>query len=106
MRINDQLAGPAFKQLPGTADTKKEGKLKKACQDFEALLLNQMLEVMRKSVPKNGLFSGGHAEEVFQSMQDEELAKHLAKSGGLGFADRLYAQLAGQTSDTASKERL
>ena len=98
MQINDPLAGLPLKQASGAADTKEEAKLKKACTDFEALLLNQMLAVMRKSVPKSGLFSGGHAEEVFQSMQDEKLTEHLAASGGLGFADKLYAQLSNRIS--------
>ncbi len=105
MQINDPLAGLSLKQSPGVADTKEEAKLKKACTDFEALLLNQMLEVMRKSVPKGGLFSGGHAEEVFQSMQDEKLAEHLAQNGGLGLADRLYAQLSRQAGASVIKER-
>ena len=102
MQINDQLTGLlALKQSPGSTDTGKETKLKKACQDFEALVLKQMLEVMRKSVPKDGLFSGGYAEEVFQSMQDDKLAEHLAQSGGLGFADTLYAQLSRQINTAA-----
>ena len=105
MQINDQLAAVPLKQSPGAADTKEEAKLKKACTDFEALLLNQMLEVMRKTVPKDGLFSGGYAEEVFQSMQDEKLAQHLAQNGGLGLADRLYAQLSRQAAAGTLKEQ-
>ena len=106
MQINDQLAGLlALKQSSGLADTGEEAKLKKACKDFEALMLKQMLEVMRKSVPKDGLFSGGYAEEVFQSMQDDKLAEHLAQSGGLGFADSLYAQLSKQINPVGAKEQ-
>ena len=103
MQINNQMTGLAFKQSQSPADTPKETKLKNACQDFEALVMKQMLEIMRKSVPKDGLFSGGYAEEVFQSMQDEKLAEHLAQSGGLGFADSLYAQLSKQISASGTK---
>ena len=105
MQINDPLAGPLLKQTSAVADTKQETKLKKACKDFEGLLLNQMLEVMRKSVPKDGIFSGGYAEKVFQSMQDEKLTEQLAQSGGLGLADELYAQLSRQVSAGVTKEQ-
>lgn len=103
MQINDQMAGLAFKTSQGLADTPKERKLKNACQDFEALVMNQMLQIMRESVPKDGLFSGGYGEELFQSMQDEKLAEHLAAGGGLGFADKLYAQLSNRIGADGTK---
>ena len=89
-----------FKQASLPTDKTKETKLYAACQDLEAMVIKQMLDIMRQSVPQNGLLSGGYAEKLYQSMQDENMATHLAKSGGLGFGEVLYQQL---TKNLSSK---
>jgi len=83
-----------LKQTSVVSDKSKETKLFAACQQYEAQVIKQMLETMRLSMPQDGLFSGGNAGKIYQSMQDENLADHLAKSGGLGFGEVLYRQLA------------
>jgi len=93
MKISPSSLLP-LKQTTVGADKTKETKLYAACQQYEAQVIKQMLETMRQSVPQDGLFSGGNAEKIYQSMQDENLADHLAKSGGLGFGEVLYRQLA------------
>ncbi len=70
----------------------EDPKLKKACRDFESLLVQQMLSRMRASLPKSDLFGSKDKEEVFRSMLDEEYAKEVSSSGSLGLADMLYAQ--------------
>ena len=66
--------------------------LKEACQDFESIFLYFLLKQMRSTVPKTGFISGGKAEEVFQQMLDEELAKEMAKAGGIGLGKMLEEQ--------------
>jgi flagellar protein FlgJ len=68
-------------------------KLKKACTDFEAIFVGQLLKEMRKTVHKEGFIDGGNAEKIFTSMLDDEYAKELAKDGNLGLADMLFKQL-------------
>ena len=78
------------------ADTSKENaKLKKACHDFEGIIMQQMLTSMRKSIPKDGLLKDGYAQEMYQSMYDESLAQEMSKGKGTGLADTLYHQLSG-----------
>ncbi|HID98196.1 MAG TPA: hypothetical protein EYP57_08425 [Thermodesulfobacteriaceae bacterium] len=67
--------------------------LKKVTEDFESLFINQMLQVMRKSIPRNGLLSGGIQEDVFTSMFDTEVARHLARGDGMGIGKKLYEEL-------------
>ncbi len=94
-----------LKENTQSADMTKQGKLKKACQDFEAIILKQMLSTMRKSIPKGGLFESGYADEMYQSLNDQELAQGMADSGGTGIADILYDQLSGKiTSSTTSTQ--
>lgn len=94
----DNLATAALTLKPNgnSADKAKETKLHKACQDFEALLLKQLLTTMRKSVPKDGLFKTGYAEDMYNSMYDDKLAEDMAHGKGIGIADILYKQLSGE----------
>ncbi|MDA8163833.1 MAG: rod-binding protein [Desulfobacteraceae bacterium] len=87
----------AFKVPPASAD-KKDMKLRKACADFEAIMLRQLLAAMRASVPQSGLLDGGDAAKMYQDMQDEQLASTLAHGKGVGFGEALYRQLSRKIS--------
>lgn len=71
----------------------KTSKLYKVSQEFEAIFIKQMLNVMRKSVAKTGLLDGGMAEEFFEDMLYDEYAEKMAESGSFGIADMIYKQL-------------
>jgi flagellar protein FlgJ len=68
--------------------------LRELCSQFEALFINQMLQIMRKSIPKSGLLAGGLQEDIYTGMFDERLAAQLSKGKGIGLAEQLYHQLA------------
>ena len=63
-------------------------------RDFSALLLEQMLNVMRKTVPKedNPLY-GGLSQDIFEGFLYQEYAKILATSGNLGIDALVYQEL-------------
>lgn len=90
MRIDSAAAKTA---LPLFEAQKNDAALRKACREFESLLTAQMLQKMRDSVHKSDLFGSREKEEIFQSMLDEEMAKHIAHTGALGLGDTIYAQL-------------
>lgn len=69
-----------------------EAKLKKACQDFEAVFIGQIWKQMRASVPKEGMLNSKE-QESYLSMFDQELSLKMARSGGIGLSDMLYANL-------------
>lgn len=71
----------------------KTSELYKVSQEFEAIFIKQMLNVMRKSVSKTGLLDGGMAEEIFEDMLYDEYAQKMAESGSFGIADMIYRQL-------------
>jgi len=77
-------------QTQTTKDTKK---LKEACQDFEAIFIKQMLDGMRKTVPKTELLERTLGEEIFEDMLYTEYAKIMSRRGSLGIADILFKQL-------------
>jgi flagellar protein FlgJ len=73
-------------------EAKDDAKLKKTCQDMEAVFLNMMLADMRKTVDKSKLVDTSQ-EDIMRSMLDSEMTKDMAKAGGIGLADMLYRQL-------------
>ena len=73
--------------------THDDKKMKQACSDFESILIKQMLDAMRKTVPKNSLTGGGMAEDIFEDMIYDEYAEKMSKTGDFGIKDILYKQL-------------
>ena len=68
--------------------------LREAAQQFEAILLRQMLASARSTdFGGNDLF-GGEGEATFREMRDERFAELTAQSGQLGFATAIENQLA------------
>ncbi len=84
---------PINAHTPVAPANKEDIKLRKACQGFEALLVQQMLSAMRQTVEKSDIFGSREKEEVFQGMLDEQMAVEMSRTGSLGLADMLYAQL-------------
>ena len=72
------------------SNQKNDVELKKACDGFEELFVQKMLQVMRDSGEKSGLISGGHGEEIFQDMLDENYARLITQSGALGLSRMIY----------------
>lgn len=70
----------------------KEGKLREACKDFEAVFISKMWKEMKNTVPKGGVF-GSKQSEMYMSMFDRDFAEKMADSGGIGLGDMLYDQL-------------
>ncbi|MFQ5347668.1 MAG: rod-binding protein [Rhodothalassiaceae bacterium] len=71
----------------------RERAMRKAAEDFEAVFLGQMLRPMFKGLATDGLFGGGHAEEIYRSLLIDEMGRSIAKSGGVGIADAVYREL-------------
>lgn len=97
-------ATTGLKGIANSTDTLKERKLREACAGFEALMLKQILSLARQSVPKGGLIDGGYGEEMFQSIQDDQMTQKMAGGNGVGFGDMLYRQLS-QAHSPKSKEK-
>lgn len=76
---------------PGASEREK---LHEAAQHFEAIFVRQMLAEARKtSFDSEGIFSSG-ALQTFRQMQDDQFADLAAKTGALGLASVIEAQLA------------
>ena len=94
---------------PGPAELADPAKAKvwKAAQDFEAMVLGQLLAPMFATVETSkGMFGGGAAEEQWRPMMAQEIGKHVAKGGGLGVAVPVYQQMLRAQEAAAEAKRM
>ncbi|MBB3268570.1 Rod binding domain-containing protein [Azospirillum sp. OGB3] len=74
----------------------------KAGQEFEALMVGQMLESMFAGVETGSAFGGGQGERTWRSFMLQEYGKAIAEAGTLGIGRMVEADVArlyGQTSE-------
>lgn len=67
--------------------------LLKAAEGMEAVFLDQLMQVMRKTVPKDSLGLDSPATEIYQGMLDSEYATLSAQAGGVGLTDLIVAYM-------------
>jgi flagellar protein FlgJ len=89
----------------GQVDPKEMAQLRKVSQDFESLFLSYMMKVGRQSGAKGGFWGQTEGEQIFTEMRDDELAKHMAKAGGIGLSKLLVEQLT-RTLQAQAKRRV
>lgn len=68
--------------------------LKKQCQEFESLLLMEMVKAMRQTIPDGGLLETNSAGEMYRDMLDSETVRSVGQGKGLGLAEAMYEQMA------------
>lgn len=62
-------------------------------EEFEAVFLSIFIEQMYAGIKTDGPFGGGSAEETYRSMLSQEYGRNIARSGGVGIADAVYAEI-------------
>ena len=73
-----------------TGDTSE---LRKATDELEAVFINMMMKTMRSTINESeGFFKKSESEKMFQEMLDDEHAKEMAASGGIGISDMIFKQ--------------
>ena len=66
---------------------------KKVSQQFEGVLVSEMLNDMFAGVKTDGPFGGGQGEEMFRSLMIDEYGKQITAQGGLGLSDAVTREL-------------
>ena len=83
---------------PPPAATPEVRRVRQTAQDFEALVVQHLLRTMRQASP--GTPDGQGGMRAYRDLMDEELARSLARSGGLGLADVIVRDLVRRTEKT------
>lgn len=83
----------------GGLSEKQRLQAKKVSQDFEAMVVAMMLKSMRETVGKDKLTGGGHGEDVYRSLLDQEYAAvSVKRGGGMGLAKMIEKDIIRQES--------
>jgi flagellar protein FlgJ len=103
-----RIAAQPSTQAPTAAETRQQAKLADAAQQFEAMLMQEMLKPMQA-----GQDSWGGEEktddpsaDTISSFGTEAVAKAIAKGGGLGIARQVIQQVTLEHRRTAEKNQL
>lgn len=92
MRIQPDLASSA----PATTDSAKNSKLVDAAQQFESMLLQEMLKPLRSgqdSWSGDGDTNSDSSMDTISSYGTEAVATAISKGGGLGIAKEVIRQV-------------
>lgn len=95
MKINQPPTTAPKANQPEVKSAKEERNqaLLTAARNFESLLVNQLISVMRGTVTKQGIVPESHAEKVYQSMLDQEYAQRIAETDQIGLGRMIQEQL-------------
>ncbi|NGY04411.1 flagellar assembly peptidoglycan hydrolase FlgJ [Solimonas terrae] len=89
-----------FSQFQGMrrgARSGDEATIRKAAQQFEALLTQQLFKNMRAGSLGDDVMGGGQTG-FYQDLFDQQMSVHLSSGKGLGLADMLVRQLRGSSA--------
>jgi len=92
----------------GGPQSSEKDRLKKACKDFEAVFMSQMLDSMRDTLINDSVFGNSLGKDIYKSMYYRQLTADIAQSGsGLGIGELLYNKLESKVNMhcTASENR-
>lgn len=104
MRPTDAITDFAqFQGLRRGARDGDEATIRKAAQQFEALLTQQLFKNMRAGSLGDDVMGGGQSG-FYQDLFDQQMAVHLSSGKGLGLADMLVKQLRGTAPPSANAE--
>lgn len=100
-----------FTELNGLNSIRQLGKentsqaMRKVAEQFESIFLNMMLKGMRAG--EDSLFSDNYLNsnemKFHRENMDNQLALHMASSGGIGLADALHRQLMARYPEEAAR---
>lgn len=83
----------------------EQQKLKEITQEFEAILVATLLKGAQSST-QAGPFAGGLSHDFYQQLFADEIAKTIARSGGIGIGKMLERQLQGMLRAGTDENRL
>jgi flagellar protein FlgJ len=95
----DELELVAERSKAGKQLTQEE--ITKVGQQFESVLLHQLLTTMRRSVPESGLFPNNSADAMYKDLFDQHIAEEIARSGQSGLAQAIVEEILKQQTQVS-----
>ncbi|MDB4991101.1 MAG: rane protein metalloendopeptidase-like protein [Myxococcaceae bacterium] len=97
--MNLKVATPEQQASRERADDAASASRVDAAKKFEAVLMHQLLSVMRQSAKSGGMNGTEGASGQYTAMFDEAIADKMAEGGGIGLAGALIEAMGGQRED-------
>lgn len=106
LKITSSIAGLAGSTA--VPDTGKKSKLHEAAQQFEALMIGEMMKSVRESSNSGWLGSSGDdpSTDSAVEMAESHFAKALAMGGGLGLAKMVEQTVGQQQSNQKTSQKI
>lgn len=79
----------------------RQAQVDKCAKELEAVVISQLFQTMRNTVPDGGLIGKSAADDIFRSMLDGELSRAVADRSPFGLAKALSKELAPALVDAA-----
>jgi len=92
--IKPVAAGPA---VTGLNKDGSQAKLKKTCAEFESIFITYMLKSMSTTMDDDPLLGNDNESKIIKSMYNENLAREIARGGGMGLGSMLFESLKDKT---------
>lgn len=85
---------PPLASGPAATAAPRVDRLREAARGFESMAIAQLLQPMFATVDlSRGPFGGRQGEAMWRPFMVEEMAKTMARAGGLGIADAVYREM-------------
>lgn len=91
----DAISHSTIQQISHSNTSKVDKKIEEASKGFEAYFIQQMLQEMRKTIPKTE--KPGFGSAVYESMMDQALAQNMSEHSGMGLAKQIRETLEART---------
>ncbi len=84
---------PSASLVEAPAQAPDQARLRRTAEDFEAVFLAQMLSTMTENMTAGGNADGGPGAGPYGDMLNQEMAKLISRSGGIGVADSVLQEM-------------
>jgi Rod binding domain-containing protein len=80
---------PSIKAVNPQISVHPRQKVEQAAEEFETILVHQMLQSMQSSLEHGSLFGKSNVDQLYGGIGEMELAKNIAKSADFGVKEQL-----------------
>lgn len=67
--------------------------IRRVAEEFEAMVLAELLNPVFEQIDPNGLGGGGAGEQMFRPMLVQQYAAGMARAGGIGLAESVVREM-------------
>ena len=102
--LEGQIESLRVKSLSGQSQKMDDRQMRAIADEFETLIMRQLLKEMRKTVPHEGYIEQSFSTEMYMEIVDDHLARQLAETNELGLDRLIYEELKAKNEKIATPD--